>query len=90
MLLLYLLGQSIRITESPDYSAWRHSNNENRCTSALLDYVKNGLRVVAAFAREILYADYLPEQLKPLLARHSIEQTIIVQAAPTIDETKFL
>lgn len=37
-----------------------------------------------------LYADYLPEQLKPLLARHSIEQTIIVQAAPTIDETEFL
>ena len=37
-----------------------------------------------------LYRDYMPEDLAPLLARHGIDQTILVQAAPTVAETDFL
>lgn len=38
----------------------------------------------------ILYRDYLPADLKPALARHGIEKTIVVQAAQTVAETDFL
>lgn len=38
----------------------------------------------------ILYADYLPKQLKPHLKKFSIDKTVIVQAAPTTDETDFM
>lgn len=39
---------------------------------------------------EPLYHDFMPDDLAPLLARHGIEGTILVQAAPTSAETKFL
>jgi L-fuconolactonase len=37
-----------------------------------------------------IYRDFAPEDLAPLLARHGIAGTILVQAAPTIAETRFL
>jgi L-fuconolactonase len=38
----------------------------------------------------VLYRDFLPADMKPLLAECGIDRTIVVQAAPTIDETEFL
>lgn len=38
----------------------------------------------------VLYRDYFPEDLKPSLAKHRIDKTILVQAAPTVAETDFL
>jgi L-fuconolactonase len=37
-----------------------------------------------------IYRDFGPEDLRPLLDRHGIERTILVQAAPTETETRFL
>jgi L-fuconolactonase len=37
-----------------------------------------------------LYHDFGPEDLEPILARHGIARTILVQAAPTVAETEFL
>ncbi len=37
-----------------------------------------------------IYRDFSPDDLAPLLARHGIERTILVQAAPTVAETRFL
>lgn len=37
-----------------------------------------------------IHRDVLPEELEPLLARHAIDGTILVQAAPTVAETEFL
>ena len=37
-----------------------------------------------------IYRDYLPEHLAPHLARHGISATILVQAAPTVAETRYL
>jgi L-fuconolactonase len=37
-----------------------------------------------------LLRDYGPADLKPFLRRHRIERTILVQAAATLDETKFM
>ncbi len=37
-----------------------------------------------------IFRDFLPRDLEPLLARHSIGATILVQAAPTVAETEFL
>lgn len=37
-----------------------------------------------------LYKDFLPVDLDPNLRDHHIQQTILVQAAPTIEETMFL
>jgi len=37
-----------------------------------------------------LCRDYFPEDLKPSLAKHRIDKTILVQAAPTVAETDFL
>jgi len=37
-----------------------------------------------------IYRDYLPADLEPLLARAGIGSTVLVQAAPTLDETRFL
>lgn len=37
-----------------------------------------------------LYRDYGPEDLAPLLARHGIARTILVQAAATVAETEFM
>jgi len=39
---------------------------------------------------EVLYRDYLPEDLAPHLQERQIQQTILVQAAPTREETDFL
>lgn len=38
----------------------------------------------------ILYRNYLPEHLKPYLETSKINHTIVVQAAPTVDETEYL
>lgn len=38
----------------------------------------------------VLRRDYLPRDLRPLLARHGIQKTILVQAAQTVAETDFL
>lgn len=37
-----------------------------------------------------IFRDFGPDDLAPLLARHSIEHSILVQAAPTEAETRFL
>ena len=37
-----------------------------------------------------LYRDFGPEDLEPILARHGIARTVLVQAAPTVAETEFL
>ncbi|RIX53887.1 amidohydrolase [Paenibacillus nanensis] len=38
----------------------------------------------------VLYRDYLPEDLESHLTKYSIDGTIVVQAAPTIQETEYL
>lgn len=38
----------------------------------------------------ILFQDYLPGDLKPSLEKHSISGTVLVQAAPTYEETLYL
>jgi L-fuconolactonase len=38
----------------------------------------------------VLYRDYEPDDLQPLLARHGVARTIVVQAAESEDETLFL
>ena len=38
----------------------------------------------------VLYRDYGPEDLSPLLQRCDVEGTVLVQAAPTLAETEFL
>ena len=37
-----------------------------------------------------LNQDYLPQDLQPFLNKHHIQGTIVVQAAPTIEETEYL
>lgn len=37
-----------------------------------------------------IHRDFGPADLAPILARHGIERTILVQAAPTVAETRFL
>jgi L-fuconolactonase len=37
-----------------------------------------------------IYRDFDPHDLVPLLGRHNIERTILVQAAPTVAETQFM
>lgn len=37
-----------------------------------------------------IHRDFGPDDLAPILARHGIERTILVQAAPTLAETRFL
>ncbi|MEK3882016.1 amidohydrolase family protein [Paenibacillus sp. PL2-23] len=38
----------------------------------------------------VLYRDYLPQHLEGHLRKHHIDGTILVQAAPTIEETEYL
>lgn len=38
----------------------------------------------------LLYADYMPEQLEETLAAYGFQRTIVVQAAPTVEETEFM
>ena len=40
--------------------------------------------------KEPIYRDFLPADLKPLLAAAGIDGTILVQAAPTVAETEFM
>jgi L-fuconolactonase len=37
-----------------------------------------------------IYRDFMPDDLGPLLARHGVTGTILVQAAPTVAETRFM
>jgi L-fuconolactonase len=37
-----------------------------------------------------IHRDFLPDDLAPIIARHGIDRTILVQAAPTIAESAFL
>ncbi|MDE0344442.1 MAG: amidohydrolase family protein, partial [Boseongicola sp.] len=39
---------------------------------------------------EPIYRDFLPDDLRPLLAEAGIDGTILVQAAPTVAETEFM
>jgi L-fuconolactonase len=41
-------------------------------------------------ALQPIYRDFLPEDLAPAIARAGIGQTILVQAAPTVAETRYL
>jgi L-fuconolactonase len=41
-------------------------------------------------ALQPIYRDFGPEELRPVLGRHGIGRTILVQAAPTVAETRFL
>ena len=34
--------------------------------------------------------DFLPDQLEPILQRHGVQQTILVQASNTVEETRWL
>ncbi|WP_368565175.1 amidohydrolase [Pseudoxanthomonas sp. UTMC 1351] len=38
----------------------------------------------------VLYRDYLPQDLAPLIATHDVQATVLVQAAPTEAETRYL
>ncbi|WP_159881046.1 amidohydrolase family protein [Paenibacillus puerhi] len=38
----------------------------------------------------VLYRDYGPNELRPELSRRHIDRTIVVQAAPTVEETRYL
>ena len=38
----------------------------------------------------VLFRDYLPEDLAPVLGRHRIDFTLAVQASPSLEETEFL
>ncbi|MBP1993901.1 amidohydrolase family protein [Paenibacillus eucommiae] len=37
-----------------------------------------------------IYRDYLPEHLTPLLQQYGVHQTVVVQAAPSTEETEFM
>lgn len=41
-------------------------------------------------AQGILYRNYGPEELRPLLSKYEIDATIAVQAAPSVEETLYL
>lgn len=41
-------------------------------------------------ASGLLYRDYLPEELVPHLIQHDIARTILVQAAPSVEETWYM
>ncbi|MBW2232236.1 MAG: amidohydrolase family protein [Deltaproteobacteria bacterium] len=38
----------------------------------------------------VLYRDFAPDDLAPLIERAGITRTVVVQAAPTLDETRYL
>ncbi|HEY3291826.1 MAG TPA: amidohydrolase family protein [Anaerolineae bacterium] len=38
----------------------------------------------------LLYADFMPEHLRPHLNRYEIDKSVVVQAAPSVAETEFL
>ena len=38
----------------------------------------------------VLYRDFAPDDLSPLIEQAGITRTVVVQAAPTLDETRYL
>ena len=38
----------------------------------------------------VLYRDYMPSDLRPLLEQTGVQRSVLVQAAPTVDETRFM
>ena len=38
----------------------------------------------------LIYRDFLPQDLTPLLQASDIDETILVQAAPTLEETEYM
>lgn len=38
----------------------------------------------------LIYRDFTPDDLRPILRRHKVDATVLVQAAPTISETEFM
>lgn len=41
-------------------------------------------------ALPVLYRDFMPDDLEPLLKQHELDGSILVQAAPTAEETEFI
>ncbi len=41
-------------------------------------------------ALSVLYRDFLPSHLKPMLARHGITGTVLVQSLPSVEDTRFM
>jgi L-fuconolactonase len=41
-------------------------------------------------SNEVLYRDYLPDQLQPMLIDNNVSQTVLVQASNTIEESRWL
>tara|TARA_R110000824_G_scaffold118960_14_gene272187 strand:+ start:321428 stop:322285 length:858 start_codon:yes stop_codon:yes gene_type:complete len=41
-------------------------------------------------AEAAIYSDFGPDDFAPLLRRHQVEASVLVQAAPALDETKYL
>lgn len=39
---------------------------------------------------DVIYRDFLPQDLAPLLDQHGLSGTVLVQAAPTVEETRFM
>src|SRR3712207_2580203 len=39
---------------------------------------------------EVLYQDYLPSRLAPILEENSVAQTVLVQASNSIEETRWM
>jgi L-fuconolactonase len=39
---------------------------------------------------EVLYQDYLPDQLEPILAENSVSKTVLVQASNSVEESRWL
>lgn len=39
---------------------------------------------------EVLYRDFLPQDMQPLLTQNQVAKTVLVQAAPTVAETEYL
>jgi L-fuconolactonase len=40
--------------------------------------------------QEVLYRDFVPADLEPLIRDAGVQRTVLVQAAPTVEETRFL
>src|SRR5215510_13670842 len=38
----------------------------------------------------VLYRDYLPSQLKPVLAENGVSKTVLVQASNSVEESRWL
>lgn len=74
-------------TLSPAVAAGRVDAHQHFWQRARGDY--DWLRDTDAALAPLL-RDFMPDDLAPVLARHAIGQTVLVQAAPTVAETEFL